>query len=198
MTAYQYDGDSAPTSDSRRSSASARRAQTIASSAVAATASASPATAANARRSPNVLPRQAGVAEPARARERAGPQLRVHAPGVDEVGLELQGQLAIGVAELVHALLEDRYGLLHVTAVEQRHGKLARDLDPLSHVGRRCERRPKVLLSSRLVLRHLGLPQETQHAGALPLRRRLGQRSLEIRLRHLRSAGGQRASCGLT
>ena len=136
------------------------------------------------------------AAEPACAGERAGAQLGVHAPGVDEVRFELQGQLAIGVAELVHAPLEDRHGLLHVTAWSNDTAS-SRAIWIRSHVGGRGERRPKVLLRSRLVLRHLGPPQEAQHACALPLRRRLGQRLARDMPARLRSAAGQRASCDL-
>ena len=102
---------------------------------------------------------EACVAEPASARERGGPQLRVHAPGIDEICLELQGQFPICVAQLVRTLLEYRDSVLHLTAVEQGHCKLARDLDTLAHVGRRRERRPEMLLGPGLVLRHLGLPE---------------------------------------
>jgi hypothetical protein len=87
--------------------------------------------------------------------------------------------------------------LAHVTSVEQRHGNLARDLSPFSHIAGLSERRPEVLNCLRPVLRHPGLAEEPEHADALRRRRRLGQRSLEIRLRRFGCPGRKRITRGI-
>jgi hypothetical protein len=107
------------------------------------------------------------------------------APGVDEVSLELERELAVGARQLLVAALEDRNGLMDMTAVHQRYGKLPRQLYTLPDVVREIQRGSQVLRRLRTMQRCLGMSQETQDGGALRVGGWLGERSLQVGARGL-------------